>query len=131
MLHAYPLLKTLHVGAVAISGIGFVLRYALVAPGTATSAWVRIGPHVVDTILLASAIALAWLLRANPLDPSWLAAKIIALPVYIVLGAIALRHGRTSRQRALAFTAALTCYAYIVSVALTRSPWSILGLYFA
>lgn len=127
----YPLLKTLHVGAVALSGLGFVLRYALVTPRAAGPAWVRIAPHVIDTVLLASAIALAWLLRANPLEQTWLAAKIIALPVYIALGAIALRQGRTPRQRAVAFAAALTCYAYIVSVALTRNPWSVLGPFFA
>jgi uncharacterized membrane protein SirB2 len=131
VLPLYPLLKTLHLGAVALSGLGFVLRYALVTPGAAGSAWVRIAPHIVDTILLTSAIALAWLLRANPLAQTWLAAKIIALPVYISLGAIALRQGRTPRRRAIAFTAALICYAYIVSVALTRNPWSVLGSFFA
>ena len=120
MPSAYPLLKTLHVGAVAISGFGFVLRYALIAPGAARSALVRIGPHVVDTVLLASAAALAWLLQANPLQAPWLAAKILALPIYIALGAIALRGPR--RLRAFAFAAAIAVYCYIVGVAIAKHP---------
>ncbi|HTN49212.1 MAG TPA: SirB2 family protein [Burkholderiaceae bacterium] len=131
MLLLYALLKTLHVSAIAISGLGFVLRYALLAPGRARPAWVRVGPHVVDTVLLVSAIALACLQQASPLALPWLAAKIVALPLYIGLGTIALKRGRLPRQRAVAFVAALACYAYIVSVALTRNPWGFFGVFFA
>jgi len=125
----YAVLKSVHVGAVVISGLGFVLRFALVQRGSviARSRPLRVVPHVVDSILLASAFALAWLLRANPLTLPWLGAKIVALPVYIVLGSIALKHGQ-ARTRAMAFTAAIATYAYIVSVALTRDPRGILGL---
>jgi uncharacterized membrane protein SirB2 len=123
-------LKAVHVGAVAVSGIGFVLRYALLKPASkvARSHWVRVAPHVVDVILLASGIALAWMLRFNPLEQPWLGAKLAALTVYILLGSIALKHGRTPRRRAIAFGAAVACYAYIVSVALTRDPRGALGL---
>lgn len=123
-------LKVVHVGAVAVSGIGFVLRYALLTPTStvARSRWVRVAPHVVDVILLASGIGLAWMLRVNPLQQPWLAAKLIALTIYILVGSIALKRGRTPRQRAVAFGAAVACYAYIVSVALTRDPRGVLGL---
>jgi uncharacterized membrane protein SirB2 len=120
MSSSYTLLKALHVGAVVISGLGFVLRYALITPGAAQSALVRIGPHVVDTLLLVSAVALAWLLQANPLQAPWLAAKIVALPIYIAVGAIALRGPR--RLRAPAFAAAIAVYCYIVGVAIAKHP---------
>jgi uncharacterized membrane protein SirB2 len=123
-------LKAVHVGAVAVSGIGFVLRYALLKPASnvARSRWARVAPHVVDVILLASGVGLAWTLRVNPLHQPWLGAKLAALAIYILLGSIALERGRTTRQRALAFGAAVACYAYIVSVALTHDPRGVLGL---
>jgi uncharacterized membrane protein SirB2 len=83
---------------------------------------VRVVPHVVYTLLLASAISMAVLAHLVPTELPWRAAKIVGLIVYIVLGAIALRYGRTRTQRALAFAAALAAFAYIIVVALTRSP---------
>jgi uncharacterized membrane protein SirB2 len=83
---------------------------------------VRVVPHIVDTVLLASAITMAVLASLSPLQQPWLLAKIVALLGYIVLGAIALRYGRTRKQRATAFAAALAMFTYIVAVALTRSP---------
>jgi uncharacterized membrane protein SirB2 len=86
------------------------------------SRWVRIVPHVVDTLLLASAVALAVLLRQNPLVQPWLAAKLIALGAYIGLGTVALKRGRTPRIRIVAWIAAQAVFVYIVCVALTRNP---------
>jgi len=83
---------------------------------------VRVLPHVVDTLLLASAVWLAVLLRQYPFVQGWLTAKVLGLIAYIVLGSYALRRGRTPRQRAAAFVAALVTAAYIVAVAVTRDP---------
>jgi uncharacterized membrane protein SirB2 len=82
----------------------------------------RILPHVVDTLLLASALAMAWLSGQYPFAQSWLTAKLFGLLAYIGCGTIALKHGRTRPVRALFLLLALLAYAYIVSVALTRSP---------
>jgi uncharacterized membrane protein SirB2 len=57
-----------------------------------------------------------------PFAQGWLTAKLIGLVVYILLGMMALKRGRTRKVRAVFFVAALTAFAYIVSVALTRSP---------
>lgn len=126
----YSLLKWAHVSAVVLSGCGFVLRYALVRPGSAAArtALVRIVPHVIDATLLATAIGLAWLMNANPLVLPWLGAKLVGLALYILFGTIALKGGRTSRTRAGAFVAAVVCYAYIVSVALTKNPRGLASL---
>lgn len=126
----YSLLKSAHVSAVVLSGLGFALRYALVRPGSAAArtALVRIAPHVIDATLLATAIGLAWLLNANPLAVPWLGAKLLGLALYIVLGTIALKRGSTPGVRAGAFLAAVACYAYIVSVALTKDPWGLASL---
>jgi uncharacterized membrane protein SirB2 len=119
----YAALKFLHVGAVVLSGLGFVIRYRLSATRPRmTGALIRVAPHAVDTVLLASALSLAWVGGFNPLRVPWLEAKLGGLVVYILVGTIALKRGRTRRIRATAFAAALLAYAYIVSVALTKSP---------
>ncbi|TSA12583.1 MAG: regulator SirB [Betaproteobacteria bacterium] len=82
--------------------------------------WVRILPHVVDTLLLASAIALTLMLHQYPLTHAWLSAKVLALLAYIGLGLIALHYGRSRRVRAAAWIGAMTVFAYIVSVALSH-----------
>lgn len=84
--------------------------------------WVRIAPHAVDTVLLVSAISLAWKLGISPLAAPWLAAKIAALLLYIAAGMIALKYGKTKRTRLIAWVAGQMVFLYIVSVALTHNP---------
>lgn len=123
MIATYTLFKYLHVGCVVLSGTGFVLRGAWMLQGSPVLAqrWVRVLPHVVDTVLLASAIALAAMLAQYPLVQGWLTAKLIGLVVYIALGTIALKRGRTRALRITAFGGALLVFAYIVAVAMTKS----------
>jgi uncharacterized membrane protein SirB2 len=88
--------------------------------------FVRVAPHVVDTFLLGSALWLAWFLGQVPFVHGWITAKVLALLVYIGLGMIALRRGRSRPSRIAAFAGALAAAGYIVAVALTRTaaPWS-------
>lgn len=119
------MLKTLHVTAAVLSISGYILRGMLMLfeSPLLRARVLRIVPHVVDTLLLASAIALAVRIHQYPLVHGWLTAKVLALIAYIVVGAIGLHYGRTKRVRVLAFGAALLIFAYIVGVALTRQPF--------
>jgi uncharacterized membrane protein SirB2 len=123
----YTALKHVHTGAAALSIALFALRGAwmLRAPQRLQQRWVRVVPHVIDTVLLASALGLAWRLGFDG-TRGWLWAKVAALVVYVVLGSIALKHGRTRRIRLVAFAAALATFGYIVSVAITKSPGGLL-----
>jgi len=125
---AYLAVRTLHIACAAISITGFAARGALMLAGSPLldHRFVRISPHVVDTVLLASAVWLAWFIGQVPFVHGWITAKILALLAYIVLGMFALRRGRTRRARAAAFAAALASAGYIVWVALARdaTPWS-------
>jgi uncharacterized membrane protein SirB2 len=118
----YLSLKHFHMGCAGLSGSLFLLRgvWMLHASPMLQQRWVRIAPHIVDTLLLASAIGLAVWSRQCPGQQPWLTAKVSALLGYIVLGTIALKHGRTRGQRAAAFVAALALFAYIVTVAVTK-----------
>jgi uncharacterized membrane protein SirB2 len=120
----YLLVKYVHVGSVVLSLAGFAARGLLMLADSPllNARLVRVAPHVVDTVLLASALWLAWMLGQYPFVHGWLTAKVLGLVAYIVLGAVALRRGRTKRARLAAFAAALLAAAYIVAVALTRDP---------
>lgn len=120
----YAGLKLTHISCAAISYTLFFVRGIWMLNGSAMlqQAWVRTVPHIVDTALLASAIALALLSRQYPFVTPWLTAKVIALVLYIALGMIALRHGKTRSVRITAWIAAQAVFGYIVAVALTRNP---------
>jgi len=124
----YAAIRLVHAGAAALSIALFALRGAwmLRSPQRLQQGWVRIAPHVIDTVLLASALWLAWQLGADG-TRGWLWAKVIALCAYIALGTIALKRGRTRDVRIVAFAAALATFGYIVSVAVTKSPLGILA----
>jgi uncharacterized membrane protein SirB2 len=108
----------------ALSGSLFLLRgfWMLRRPALLQQRWVRTAPHLIDTLLLASALMLAWWIGQYPFVNGWLTAKVLGLVAYIVLGAIALRRGRTKGIRVAAFVAASATAFYIVSVALTHDP---------
>lgn len=122
---SYWLLKYVHVGCVVFSGVGFFLRGYWMLSGSPLLAHrlTRILPHLVDSLLLGSALLLAWLSSQYPFLLDWLTAKFFGLLAYIVLGALALKRARTRRARAVFFLLAIVAYAYIVSVALSRNPW--------
>lgn len=124
----YGAVKAIHVGAVATTYALFVLRglWMIRESSRLQDRWVRIVPHAVDTVLLASAIALAVMSRQYPFVSAWLTAKVIALVLYIGLGTIALKRGRSKRTRVAAWIAAQLVLLYIVGVALTRDPLPLL-----
>jgi len=78
-------------------------------------------PHIIDTLLLGSAVGMLVIWQTSPFSMSWLTAKVIALLLYIGLGMVALRFGRTRQVRIVAWLSALFVAAYIVSVALAKS----------
>ena len=120
----YLALKITHVSCVAISYLLFVARGVLMlrASPMLQQKWLKITPHIVDTVLLASAIALAVMSHQYPLEQNWLTAKVAGLLLYIGLGTVALKRGKTRGTRIAAWLAAQAVFFYIVAVALTRRP---------
>lgn len=119
-------LKTSHMALAALSLGLFVARGGWMLAGSPRlqARWVRIVPHVVDTLFLATGIALAVRIGQYPFVEPWLTAKMLGLVAYIVLGSVALKAGRTRAIRATAFVAALALFAYLVGVARSRHPLS-------
>jgi uncharacterized membrane protein SirB2 len=121
---AYLVAKSIHVGCVIVSLTGFAARGALmlVESRWLSARFVRVAPHLVDSLLLASALWLCWLLGQYPFVQGWLTAKVLGLLAYIGFGTVALRRGRTKPVRVTGLAAALLSAAYVVTVALTRDP---------
>jgi len=119
---AYLVAKSIHVSCVVVSLAGFTARGLLMLAGSPwlSARFVRVAPHVVDSLLLASALWLAWLLGQYPFVDAWLTAKVLGLLAYIGFGVVALRRGRTRGVRIAALAGALAAAGYVVAVALTR-----------
>ena len=120
----YPSLKATHVGLVVVSVSLLVVRSLLGLRTPATPLWLplRVLPHVVDTGLLASAVALAILLHQAPFVDAWLTAKVLALVAYVVLGTFAVRRGRTPAIRLGALAASLLTATYMILTAIHHDP---------
>ena len=120
----YLIIKHIHLTAIVISLALFVLRFYGVTKNISVitqAKWLKFTPHIVDTVLLISAIALAVKIGVSPGESPWLLAKIIALIVYIVLGSYALKRGKTLQIKIVCGIGALFVFAYIVFVALTKN----------
>lgn len=122
----YETFKSIHLGLAAVSFSGFVLRgyWMMMAPALLERRWVGILPHIVDTGFLLSGVALIVVLGLPLATSGWLHVKLAALVVYVVLGSIALKRGRSKRIRVAAFVLALTTFAYIVGVAMSKTAVS-------
>jgi uncharacterized membrane protein SirB2 len=118
----YTLLRTAHIVTIYVSLALFLLRgfWMLRDSPRLNDRWVRVLPHINDTLLLTAAIAMLVVTRLNPLEQPWLMAKIIGLLAYIGVGTVALKRGRSKATRAKALVAALGIFAYIIAVAVTK-----------
>jgi len=124
----YLLIKNLHMLFALVSVAGFVLRFSLIRlsaknetcnKAVASTAF-RTVPHINDSLLLAAAIYLAISAQINPMEHTWLAAKIVALLLYIGLGTQVIKQRGSKTRQTLCFVAALFCFAYIAMVAISK-----------
>jgi len=85
---------------------------------------VKILPHIIDTVLLLSAVALLFVLGFGLLNQGWLVHKIALLVVYIVLGMIALGNKYSRQKKITAFIGAVLVFFYIAGIAVTKTALS-------
>ncbi len=128
----YLQIKWVHIWAVVASGVLFFLRGAPLLFGgkAANHAPLRYVSYTIDTVLLTAALMLATILHQYPFVHGWLTVKVLLLVVYIVLGTLALKRGRTPRAQVLCFLAALLVYGFMVSVARAHQPWGVFARWF-
>ncbi len=124
-MNTYLILRHVHIACVILSGAGFFARGMLMLLDSPRlqRRWIKVAPHVNDTVLLVAAIGLAIITQQYPFVDAWVTAKVCGLLCYILLGALALRPGRSKRLRVICWVLALLVFSYIVSVALWRHPY--------
>lgn len=120
----YLPLKHLHVTLVGLSVAGFLLRSLAVLAGArwVRARAVRIVPHVLDTLLLASGLWLVFMAGSGMAGAPWFSAKMTGLVAYVLLGIVALRPGTGRALRVVAWVAALAVVGWMWSVARTKNP---------
>jgi len=128
----YLLLKHVHTGLALISIFGFVVRWCwrMVDSPLSSTKLVRILPHVIDTVFLATAFGMLFAAGYAPIGAAWLTAKITGLVCYILLGMVAMHTAPSIKRSLPAFIAAVLVFTWIVSVARLKTPQGLLALIF-
>lgn len=118
----YMMAKHLHMTAVGLSILLFVIRflYGQMNPAFLQKKWVKIVPHVIDTVLLLSAIWLCVLIAQYPLVNGWVTFKVIGVLIYIFMGMLALKWAKTPPLKWAGFFGALIILALTAKVAVTK-----------
>jgi len=121
------MIKLIHMSTAFISISLFMLRGFWVFHDSPmmNKKWVKILPHINDTVLLITAILLAVSIQQYPFVNDWLTAKLVALIFYIGFGMFALKRAKEMKNKMLFFVLALVTFSYIVKVALTHSATGI------
>lgn len=118
----------LHIASAIFSVSFFALRYWWMHHRSALleARWVRVLPHIVDSVLLLSGVALVVMTRYFPFteEGAWLTEKLFGVIIYIFLGFVALgrRRPRSQQSRFIAFLLALMVLCIIVKLAITKVP---------
>lgn len=121
-------LKHIHMTLAIITILGFLLRSVWLFTNSPSSQkmlqkkWVKISPHIIDTLLLASGITL-WVTWYGAVFQSWITAKLILIVLYIVFGIITFK-ASSKGLRGIAFSLAIISFATILYLARTKTlPW--------
>ncbi|WP_100641777.1 SirB2 family protein [Alteromonas facilis] len=120
----YMMMKHLHLTAIALSVLFFVFRFVLKQMDAAMlqQKWLKIVPHIVDTVLLVSAITLCVLLSQYPIVNGWLTVKLGGLIAYVVFVFLALKRAQSKAGQWGSAVAALICLAVTAKVAILKQP---------
>jgi uncharacterized membrane protein SirB2 len=118
----YTFTKHLHLTAVVLTIALFLIRYFWLIRGSdmLMKKWVKVVPHIIDTVLLGSAIALCFIVPWNPLNHPWLWQKILLVVVYIFMGFYVLKKAHSNTTRWTGFLIAMTCLAFAGKMAVSK-----------
>jgi uncharacterized membrane protein SirB2 len=117
----------LHIAAVVISVLFMVVRFFWICRQSPKlqEKWVRISPHVTDTVLLLTGIILTIAGQCYPFTEAgnWLTEKLFGVIIYILLGFIALsKRRRAPAIRWIAFLLGMGCITWVIDVAIIKVP---------
>lgn len=114
------MIKMFHLTFVLLSISSFVGRVILAEMHSEMleQKWLKIGPHIINTLLLITGFTLVFQGSWLSGEYGWIIAKIIALLGYVGLGIVAIKSEGALRWQA--FAGALACFIYIGIVAVSK-----------
>ncbi|WP_417472611.1 SirB2 family protein [Luteimonas mephitis] len=133
MIEFYPQIRSVHILAVVLSGSLFALRgmFAVAGARWPHAAPVRYLSYTIDTTLLTAALMLLTILPGAMFANGWLATKLVLVVVYVVLGVLAMKRGRTRGIRWGCYVAALATFAMAYGIARAHHPLGFLHAWLA
>jgi len=116
--------KHLHMTLAVLSISLFTLRFIwLLANSEKLQAkWVKVTPHIIDTLLLSLGVVMAVQYSMNPLEQLWLGEKLLAIVAYIFTGYYTLKLARNKSMQIIGYLGAMGWVMLIVRLAMTREP---------
>ena len=122
----YAKLKLLHVALAMLSISGFMLRawWSINASPHLQTRAARVLPHVVDTCFLPAGVGMIWSASLPVTSMHWLHAKFVGLVLYVVIGTVAIKRGKTREMRLMASILAVAVFAWVVGISVRKSPLS-------
>ena len=82
--------------------------------------WLKVLPHLNDTLLLSAAIYLMIAVGQYPFVNHWLTAKVVALLVYIGLGMVTLKYAKSTLSKLVFALLSISVFGFILWAAVTR-----------
>jgi len=127
--YMYMIVKHSHLTLMLLS-VSFLIIRVLASTQNAQwlqQKWAKIAPHIIDTLLLISAVILMTLISQYPIADNWISAKVVALIAYIGLGTMAFKGNKSALTKIFFLLLALTVIGYMIAVAVTKQafPWAI------
>jgi uncharacterized membrane protein SirB2 len=115
-------MKHLHMTIAFISVALFTLRFVWTIAGSAQldKKWVKITPHVIDTILLLLGGAMMMKLALNPLEQLWLGEKLIGVVAYIFTGYYTLKLARNRTMQIIGYLGAMGWFLLVARLAMSK-----------
>ena len=118
----YLLIRQLHILTAALSVTLFTIRFLLLvrSPTWQPNRWLKVLPHVNDSLLLILAILLCIIIQQAPLLTPWLTEKVAAVILYILAGMFALKWSKTRLSKIIWFIIAIFMFAYAANIAINK-----------
>ena len=126
----YLQLRHAHITFAILSVAIFTVRGLLMLANSrhVNSPWLKYTSYTIDTLLLTAALMLTTVIHQYPFQAGWLTMKVALLVVYVVLGSIALKRGRTRTTRVVALVAAWLTIGFLFTVARAHHPLGIFAM---
>ncbi len=114
----------LHMTLAVLSVSLFTLRFiwTLANSSKLQAKWIKITPHVIDTLLLTVGVVMVVQYSINPIEQLWLGEKLLAVVAYIFTGYFTLKLARNKPMQIIGYLGAMGWVMLIVRLAMTHEP---------